>query len=195
LPSAFLLAACVSFFSFTIYRAGVVLILSYISFSFIALTYNVNSWTLAGKMEDSLEKDFRWGKAKHVYILNLPENFRGAYMYRADQPSSFAASFNKYKIDSLANVQITEVMQYGLYDYTDSVFVRKINDRSLQVTLSTWGIWFWYKTSGAYNYEDNLLKVAVEGYKHSYTVQFKNREPGDVIIYAANGKWRELSGF
>ena len=152
------------------------------------------SWNQAGKLQGQLESNFNWWNANRVYILNLPDNFRGAYMYRNLQTSAFAGNFIKYDYQVPKN-EIIEVLSYNLNEPDDSVTIEKINDHQLKITLSKWGIWWWRKTAGATDYETHKIKVDVDDYSHSYMVDFKNKQQGDIFLYQANGKWHEVQNF
>jgi hypothetical protein len=191
-PSAFLLGCMVPVIGWlkNIYKYSILCL--YLAFSINFLHYNISSWHMASELQYSLEKDFRWWSSPRVYILNRPDNFRGAYMYRSTYQNAFAPSFLKYGADTIPGTAITEVLGYNLNRKTDSVIVENAGVNKLKVTLSEWGIWYWWQTMGATGYEDTLVKVRVDDYGHSYVVEFKNKRPGDVIIYSAGGKWREV---
>ena len=166
----------------------------YVTLSLILLSRNIYAWQTAGKIEASLEGDFKWKTAEHIYILNLPEYYRGAYMYRCLRPSSFSGGFMKYGTNEEIENKITEVLSYNLNEMEDSVIVKKIGENKLQVTLSTWGIWWWHKGLGATSYENEQIKVDLDKYNHSYIVTFKQKNDMDVILYCANGQWKEVQG-
>jgi hypothetical protein len=195
LPSAFLytLLMCLLFRYGNIFKWFLPIV--YIYFSIVSLTYNLKSWQQAGAMQDSLETDFRWWTATHIYILNLPDNFRGAYMYRSNQPSSFAASFIKWDKNRQLEGKIIEVLGYNLNDFSDSVYVEKVSGNKLKVTLAQWGTWWWGDKHGGTNYENEWVRVNTTGNALEYFVEFKQKKDGDIYIYAANGKWNQLTGF
>jgi len=152
------------------------------------------SWCEAGKLEQQLESNFHWWNAKRVYILNVPDNFRGAYMYRNLQPSAFSGNFIKYNF-AKPTTEVIEILNYNLSEKYDSVIVEKTGNSQLKVTLSKWGIWWWSKTVGATDYETERVKVDVDNYNHSYIVEFKQKQEGDVFLYQANGAWRQVQNF
>ena len=195
ITSAFLLATCITLLDAVRPVFSVAFSFLYLICSVFFLSYNIQSWHQAGDLSRKLEKDYRWQNAKHVYILNLPDNYRGAYMYRSLQPSAFAASFIKYRTPAPDGNRITEVLAYNLNLPTDSVNIQITEKDKLAVTLSAWGIWWWRQTMGASSYENNLVEVHPDELNHAYTVKFKQRQPGDVFLYCANGHWHEVPGF
>lgn len=157
--------------------------------SLFFLTKQIQSWHTAAMLQSSLENSFKPFENKKLYILNLPDSYRGAYMYRCKAEGKFAARYKFIKgID--VSKKITEVLSYNLNNPLDSVIVQTINDSTLQVTLSEWGTWYWRNTMGAVNYESDKLSVAVDEWNHSYTVVFKDKKEDNVFLYQANGEWR-----
>lgn len=168
----------------------------YLVASTVFLIYNIYSWHQAAVISGQLENEYRWQNAAHVYILNLPDNYRGAYMYRNKQPSQFAAAFIKYAGKNAPDGnKITEVLSYNLNSPADSVTIQVNGSNELKVTLSAWGTWWWRNTLGATSYQDERVNVSIDEWNHGYTVFFKQKQPGDVFIYCANGHWQQLQGF
>ena len=197
ITSAFLIAAGVTALYAVNAWLSVLSTSIYLAFSVYFLANNIESWHQAGTLMATLENEYQWKNAPHVYILNLPDDFRGAYMYRSLQdPNLFAESFIKYGPDIPASDRITPVIGYNLNAPTDSVIVEVSGKDELHVTLSAWGTWFWRKAEGAPNeYDDKLTKLRVDEWGHSFKVTFKQRQPGDVFLYCANGHWHEVSNF
>ena len=194
LPCAFMYASCVAILFRAKNSLKFVFSLVFMGVSIYLLAQVNFSWHQAGKLEQQLERNFSWWNAKRVYILNLPDNFRGAYMYRNSQPSAFAGNFVKYNY-ATPKTEIIEVLNYNLNEADDSVTVENISDHKLKVTLSKWGTWWWRNTVGATDYETDRIKVDVDDYGHSYLIEFKQKQEGDVFLYQANGNWRAVQNF
>jgi hypothetical protein len=109
------------------------------------------SWAEAGKLQQKLESNFRWWDAKRVFILNLPDNLRGAYLYRNLRPSQFSASLIKQGIFEPKD-NIIEVLSCNLNSIEDSVTVEKVSTKELKVTLTHPDVWWWQHTLGATDY-------------------------------------------
>jgi hypothetical protein len=193
--SAFLITACITLLYNLKPAVAFLFSAVYLVCSIYFLAFNIQSWHQAGSISQQLEKDYRWQNAPHVYILNLPDNYRGAYMYRSLQPSAFAASFIKDPANMPDGNKITEVLSYNLNSPADSVNVNIIDSTQLQVTLSTWGGWWWQDSRGATDYQDSSVSVHVDDYSHSYNVKFKQKQKGAVFLYCANGRWHEVPHF
>jgi len=194
LPVAFLCTAILSLFLQWTNSIKFIFSAVFIFLSIFFLRQNNFSWHEAGELQQKLETDFKWWNAKHVYLLNVPDNFRGAYMYRNKYPSAFAGSFIKNDY-SIPQTDITEVLNYNLNAFEDSVIIEKVNQQQLKVTLSGAGTWWWRNTLGATDYETDEMKVDVDDYNYSYVVEFKKKVTGDIFLYQANGKWCEVRNF
>jgi len=179
----------------TVFRKfGFVLLSGFLCMEAYALHQNTNSWKQAGILIEQLENNFPKDTTKHYYILNLPDNYQGAYMFRCLGDSKFATTLKlKTQVDRTS--QITEVLSYNLQQPTDSVKVSIVDSLKLKVELSNAGSWWWRYTVGATDYEDENVNVDIDDSKHFYTVSFKKKRKEDVFLYQAGGDWREVNFF
>ncbi len=162
--------------------------------SLYTLNINISSWHHAGQLAMALDKDFKYAKAENLYILNLPDNYKGAYIYRCRAQGKYAQK-QKMLYGGDFHAKEIDVLSYNLNDASDSVTVEKISDSSLRVSFTKWGSWFWRNTCGASSYEDSLVRVDIDAWNHSYIATFKNKKPGDVFLYQAADHWRRVDGF
>lgn len=171
-----------------------VLITVFFAVSVWLLIVTNGSWQVAGELQQKLESNFnRWG-SQRVFILNVPDTYRGAYMYRNLQTSAFKGAFIKYSYQ-LPQTEVVEILNYNLLEPYDSVTIDKIDSNRLKVTLSNPGSWWWRNTLGAVSYENETVKVDIDEYNHSYIVWFKQKREDDIILYEANGNWRDWQGW
>ncbi len=194
LPSAFLLPAVVLGLCLLPVWFREFFFAVWLSAFSVLLFQNIHSWKNAGRLISNLKKDFRWGSSNRVFILNLPDNFRGAYIFRSFTPSYFLSSFLTNP-ENRPTAEIQEVLSYNLNSITDSVFVEKIDSNSLRVVLSAPENWWWREKQGATSYENELVKVTIDEWNHSYVALFKQRQPDDVFIYHVLGSWKEVREF
>ena len=159
-----------------------------------ALHVNIDSWHQAAKIASALDKDFKYSNANHLYILNLPDNYKGAYMYRCRAMGKFGQKERMLTGADFAPKEI-DVLSYNLIDPSDSVTVEKISDSTLKVSFTKWGSWFWRDTYGASDYQDSIVNVDIDDWNHSYLVTFHKKEPGDVFLYQAASQWRKVENF
>lgn len=192
LPSVFLVPAILVLFFAANRYVGFLLATVMVIANGYALHYNNASWQQAGKVEQQLEADFLWKDAKRVYILNLPENYNGAYMYRSLGYSKFKWRYDLMHTDTI-KADVVEIVGYNMMSVNDSVKVMVVNDSTLQVELSDWGRWYWLETHGAYSYENELVKVDMDEWNHTYRLTFKALRKEDVVIYQSGTNWRRVA--
>lgn len=173
-------------------RIGIFAILMFVSFH--ALHRNVNAWQGSAAVQQALESSFTWQTDKSIYILNDPDNFNGAYMYRDTIGKTKLSQALEFK-HGLQPGNIISVLQYNMIEKSDSVFVEKISDTQLKVTFAQWGNWWWHKGIGAHDYETAKVKVDIDDIGHSYIVTFKQKQPGDIFLYQCGEYWRQKDDF
>lgn len=183
---------CLLYFVFN--NKGQFILLFYGFVSVMCLRVNTQNWYCASTLQQQLEKDFPANPNAHYYILNLPDNFNGAYMFRSLGKSKLAASL-KMKTNKNRSEDITEVYGYNLNTVSDSVIVNVVDSITLNVELSHWGNWFWKDCAGADNYENEELVTTLDEYKHSYKVTFKRKSANDIYLYQAGKRWQRVKGF
>src|SRR5690606_505183 len=133
--------------------------------------------------------------AAHIYILNIPDTYRGAYIYRAyGGLSYFAETMTLMGKGNIEN-KTTDILYYNIAQPNDSVYVEIVNENTLKLTFAQWGNWFWMEGIGAKNYSRDDFTVEIDEWGHSYLLTFKNKIPGAVYLYEVSGKWREVEGF
>lgn len=162
--------------------------------SLFGLMQRTTSWQSASALMYKLEENFVSDTSKHTYILNLPDNLNGAYMYRNLGASKFAQAY-RMRHGVNMNHHITEVLGYNLQSAHDSVRVQVVDSITLKVEFTRYGSWFWRNCQGAENYENDLLKVEIDEYGLSYLVQFKKKSPTDRFLYQAADRWIQVNDF
>ncbi len=172
-----------------------IFIAGYLFFSVKFLRFNTESFHNSGKIVRSLIEDFKWNDMQRIYILNIPDNFRGAYTYRSfGNSSSFAETL---KLMQKADVvdKTVEILHYNVATPNDSVFVEIIDEATLKLTFAQWGNWFWKDGIGALSYKTSDYKVEIDEWGHSYNITFYKKPLDAVYLYEVRGKWKEVKGF
>ncbi|MDB5280978.1 MAG: hypothetical protein JWO06_53 [Bacteroidota bacterium] len=182
-------ALVVMAFSFLPYGAGIVLV--YLGINVFFLNKNVTSWKNAGQVEENLLKTYKWQKSPKVFILNLPDNLDGAYMYRSDDTSSGIK--DALLIRGIVCDTVEELLKYNMLSVTDSVTIKKLAPNELQVTLAQWGNWWWKNGKGATSYSNKRYDIRVDEWGHSFTVKFKSQSSPAVYLYQCGKQWREFN--
>jgi hypothetical protein len=194
LASAFAYLMLGAFFMLLNQKIAVFLMSSFLVLNIHFLIQNNSSWNSASRIVASLNQEFDTTESGNIYILNLPDNFNGAYMYRCLGKSKFAETYH-VQTGKILSQNIYDVAAYNLQSETDSVVVTVVDSTTLKVELSHWGNWFWNTAGGPLNYENETLKTVFDEYGHSYIVTFKNRKPADVVLYQAGMHWQIVNNF
>lgn len=191
LPSFFFYAAlCVV--CFTLFRkAAYPLLAIFLLANVYCLLKNIQAWHNNREVAQSLLKSFKWENASHVYILNLPDNFEGTYMFRSFPPdNSFAET-----IDLQNGTQLEQksdlLLQYNMNSVADSFTVEKISETDLQIKFAQYGEWWWINGIGAGSYKTQNVDVTIDEWGTA-TYHFKNKIPGAVYIYQCGKQWKTV---
>lgn len=144
-------------------------------------------WINAAEVQERTLDSYRWFDKSKVYVLNLPQNFDGAYIFRREW--RFGGAMLVLKDKDVLN-QVKAVAGQNMSALTDGVNVERIDSTTFRVS-KIGGNWFWNGSMGAADYEteDYSFKLQPE----TYTVQFKH-SPGknDAVIFHRAGYWEEV---
>ncbi|MCX6198489.1 MAG: hypothetical protein NTY88_04590 [Bacteroidetes bacterium] len=147
-------------------------------------------WINAATVQQHTLDSYRWFDKEKVYILNLPQNFNGAYIYRKGWRFGSAMLV---KNDKNILKQIETVAGQNMFDMNDGVSVTAKDSVTYLVSKNGWG-WFWRGPLGAYDYETDDFVFKLE--EKSYTVKFKHPlKESDVVVYQNGGNWEEANKF
>lgn len=188
MASAFLFVAVASALTLVMNRWGLVLIAMLVFANACYLTNNVGYWHKSANMLRSLNNEFPSNLAGNIYLLNLPDNYNGAYMYRCLGTSKFVETY-QLQTGLKPKSIVHDVAVYNVQSDTDGVIVSRIAEDELKVELNHWGNWFWNTSGGPLNYENAQLKTTFDEYGHSYVVHFKQRRPDDIVLYQSGYRW------
>lgn len=159
----------------------------------IAATENI-IWKArdAAKVFWGMINHFKWFDAKQVYLLNLPNNFEGIGIIPADSPSNFNAHLKVFGKDTIHG-KVFDVSSYNLQQFHNGAHVVVQDSMHLLVTLNEWGGWWWYRTLGATDYENEWYKAEGFSSGHEYRLSFKQKpDSAAVILYQQGDQWRRV---
>ncbi|MEO6168523.1 MAG: hypothetical protein ABIO46_13340 [Chitinophagales bacterium] len=147
-------------------------------------------WAENDRIYKSLLNDFRWYDKEEVVVLNIPDNYRGLYMFRIyNEPSGLKEGLALIRKKPFMG-DMHEVTQYNMMTPTDAVSVKADSLHQLKVTLSQWGNWWWWEGRGNADFDNVHYKVRFNGI--TYQLQFKSLKPNHAIIYQVGDRWKEL---
>jgi hypothetical protein len=156
---------------------------------FLLLKTN-NWWAEDSRIYNSLLNDFRWYDKDEVIVLNIPDNYRGLYMFRIyNEPSGLKEGLEFIRKKPF-NGEMHEVTQWNMMNPGEGVSVVADSINHLTVTLNQWGNWWWWEGIGNSDYENEKYKVRFDG--NSYHLQLKSLKQNHAIIYQVGDKWKEI---
>ncbi|MCB9300681.1 MAG: hypothetical protein H6566_08545 [Lewinellaceae bacterium] len=149
-------------------------------------------WKQSTALYYRLMDSFDWYDAPAVYLLNLPDNYQGAVLFRdfSGQGEAFRDAL-KYIKGKPYEGAIYEVAQYNLATPTDGVSVRRDSALHYTVEFNQWGNWWWRRGIGmGPGYDADTYSVESKG--HFYHLTLDSIQPGAVLLYQEKGEWREV---
>ena len=174
---------------------GPVFLIAYISISAFFLVQLNGHWQDSTNIYNGLMDNFSWYDAPQVVLLNVPDNYKGIYLYRIIQKQEKDRSGFEDALEYISaknfEGQMLEVTQYNMETATDGVSVTQLTHNTLKVTFNQWGNWFWRNGIGAgEGYENKYYKVRFKG--QWYELELKNGLKGAVFIYQDGDQWKEF---
>lgn len=194
LPSVFLFL----FFSIIIlkgskYKAIRYLVMGlYMTTSLFATFSIVMTYRASAKIQFGLLDNYKWQDADTVLFLNLPNNYNGVFLFPADTLDVFNSHLSVFGYDTIKG-KAYDVSSYNMQNPWDGAHVIVKDSLRLEVTPNQYGCWWWYRTLGAYDYENDFYTFTLINNGFSYLLDFKKKPSNNTVILIQNGdQWREI---
>ncbi|MDX1477975.1 MAG: hypothetical protein R3301_09745, partial [Saprospiraceae bacterium] len=172
------------------YRFGRFALGLYLAISVAATLHFNRLWQQSDQVHDHLAETFRWHDRSEVYLLNVPDNLRGMFMFRnIGGDSAFEEVLTLLKGDSV-QAKIYDIYQYNMATPQDGVSAVQINDSTYQATFNQWGNWWWRNGIGGTPYRTDKYVTQIDG--QSFSVTFKQMADDAAVIYFDGSDWQEL---
>jgi hypothetical protein len=146
-----------------------------IAFAVLLLTANVyfsfivaRDLKIAGHIYKNCVRTFPDLRHKKIYLLNLPNNYKGIYLFRSPWRLEAAISFFNHKEYSFNEIASTNILRAN-----DSFALYTITDTTLKVGHNNLGDYFMRGPYGAYDREDSAYSFDVDEWLMNYEVRFK----------------------
>lgn len=166
------------------------------TFSFFSIKFlevNIANWKQSAIVIDKLTSNFERFNSGNIFILNTPDNFHGANVFRNFGLESPIAETIFVRGGKDMRAQVRDVLYYNMENIADSVKIAQVGKNSLKISFAQWGNWWWRHGIGASDYENNLFSVKMTN--GSYIITFKKRSSEDIILYQCGTEWRVFKGF
>lgn len=158
------------------------------------LDKNITAWEESGRVHRGLLDSYRWQNAAQVFVLQLPDNFRGAYLYRDDVQGNVFNTELRLRHMISPSQKVTQIIAYNMQERNDSIRVEPISDNEVKITFAQYGNWWWQKGVGASSFTTEAYEVRIGEWNECF-IKFPHHYPGAVFIYQNGTAWRELKNF
>lgn len=163
-----------------------VIIMTELVCSLYFVVHNVQLWNKAGEITMNLAKNYPLQNTQKSYILNLPDNYAGAYMLRNGFTRALSLVHHK---DFLSSAE--ETASVNIFSKDKETITTKINDSTYYVKCDKLGKWYMYRGLGAVDYEKENYKVDFDEWNTAYTLTIK-KAPDDTtyLLQCEGDKWK-----
>lgn len=192
LASAFLMLALAAGVSALPRWGRLPLLLIYLGFSCFFLWQHNQFWRKSTQVYQRMLNEFEAYDAPAAYLLNLPDNFRGAPMFRdySGKDQAFRDALKHIRQKPYSG-QLYEVAQYNMTRLTDGATATIDSTGTLRVEFNQWGNWWWRRGigMGPGYVTDNY---AVDSKGHHYFLKLKKPAPDAVFLVQKGLEWTKV---
>lgn len=178
IPSLFYYPLFISMVMLLPRTARKTVIILFAMLNLICLADAIRKWQFAGRLMKNLVDTFPYQAKGKVYILNMVDNYCGAYCFRHGFKESL-----QYRYGAGTD-SIIIVATYNMYSVADSVKVAPKQNDSFEVVSCDWGRWFWVQRAHPEHYN-----LETDAGAFQYMLHFKDLKKEDLILYQAGKEW------
>ena len=157
----------------------------YVLINFSLMMKEINIWKETGEIAYKMIDSYNFENEK-VYTLNIPDNHKGAYLFRngfvpavrLNRGINIDEKFNNFL--SINTLTTKDRITYSFQNNT------------LHVEATKWGRWFWKHGRGATNFEDKNFKFTKGLYGASFDLEIKQKNKPN-FIYLVGGEWKKVN--
>lgn len=146
----------------------------------------VQLWQHSGDIAFSLLQSYPLQYSQKAFIINLPDNYKGVYMFRNGFVEGLALTHHKsqkYNAETLAWINI--------FSNENETSTEILKDSTYYVKCLKDGKWYYYKGKGADDYENENYKVDFDEWNTAYNLTIKNKPINTTYILQCNGdQWK-----
>ena len=163
--------------------------IAYLVLCMVFTTRMISTWKNAAQQYSHIASTYPVVEDRQTLILNLPDNYKGAYMFRNIGAESALEEVLRLQYGKTTG-PITEVMQYNMTAPSDGVSASYIDGNTIRVEFNQWGNWWWRNGIGA-GVRDNERFYATPAGKH-YDLVVRDMPPDLRIVYYDGESWQVL---
>lgn len=149
-------------------------------------------WVQSQEIYSALIKDFDSYESENVYVLGVPDNYRGIFMFRIiNGPTGFKETLQYHRGRPFEG-EMFDVLQFNMATPHDGLRVEQLSERQFRVGFNQWGNWWWRNGIGAGSYENEHYILTMEGL--TYLVEFKKDIADSALLYMDGLEWKRVTG-
>jgi len=166
---------------------------AFLMVSLILFVKEIRYAAQAGSVLHSLMDSFKFeDREGPIYILSIPENYQGMYMFRdyTDDALAFRESLELFR-DIHPKAEFIDLSQFNQMTAVDSIKFDPIEAGVFHVGFRQYGNWFWRRGAGMSDYSKENYTVSMKaGY---YRLEMDNIPENALFLYPEAGVWKAFS--
>lgn len=193
LASPFIITSFVLIFWHFKNRLKWIPLLTYFSISCYCFINLVIAWNQSEVVFNGLLKNFNYHDKKEVILLNVPDNYKGIFLFRVHNHDVSAINEALDVLyDNKYDGKLRRVAEYSMLRPVEKVAIRSDTTNHINVIFSDWGSWWIKNGYGALPYENDRFAFSFD--RMSYDIQIKGELNPDetVILYSEGDQWKEV---
>jgi len=168
-------------------RWGKAILLAYLVACTWGTTRLVHIWELSTRAYWQHVESFPEMTTPKVFLLNVPDNFKGTFMFRNIGGDSSFGEVYKWMAKSPYSGKMYDVFQYNMTDPDNDFIVTRESESRVKVEFAQWGNWWWRNGVGGERYSNEEYTAWPEG--KYYYVEFKKPLDDAKIMYHTPEGW------
>ena len=132
-------------------------------------------------------------EGKSVFLLGLPDNYRGHPMFRdfSGRAEAFHESLDLfYDRTVCSRAEIYDIMQYNMTNDDSALNAYYETPDRIKVFFAQDGTWFWRNSIGATSYETEEYRVELKGWY--YLLHLNKEQDNAIFLYPDGDRWVEV---
>lgn len=152
----------------------------------IVLLFQANNlWHHAGNISMALICNFPLQPNQNGWILNLPDNYKGAYMFRNGFNEGLSV-VNKMNYKSTTK----EIACVNILSNENENQFEKINDSTYYIKCLKYGKWFYHSGHGAVDYSTDNYWLDFDEWNTAYTLTIKSVTDTTYLLLCEGEQWK-----
>lgn len=150
------------------------------------LINSVHLWHRSGDVAFSLLKSYPLTSSQHAYILNLPDNYNGAYVFR----NGFSEGLSLFHHSNFRPLVI-QVASVNIYSKQNETETKKLNDSTYVIRSTVAGKWYYYTGRGSYDYKKENYDVDFDDWNSAYALTITKKPIDTMYLLQCYGdQWK-----